>query len=725
LATARSTSLAIWPQHKGNELNGCFTLGLISSTIRAMATGPISTYPGVTIKQALQSYYALDGSPIDSIGGRNLAASSANYTAQADNGGQSMRPNASAAAAPTPAFLTKNFTIFGWVNVHSAASHYPLGAFNNSSHSECCVLYRDQSGNYAWVFASGGVNRTGAGTDEQLPLNTWVFVAVTYDGTNAIGYMNSKVGTAQPFALNIDTPATFQLGDAGVTNTFVNEYDEVGVCNRALTPTEIAWLYNDGKRRSLTEFVAPVVQDPSVDPYFSNVSLLMHGDGAAFSKTFIDSSPRPKTLSSTGQARINGNVMKFGTGSLQPWEDGTIKAVLGAEGLMTGDFTLEFWVRAPGACLLMSEGGSYIYNNSFQGPWGVIALPIFTPADTNLFDFVAITRNGNQLRTFYNGQLKATLTTTAVIDLQTIELGRYIPNNNLYTTAEIDDLRITKGVARYTANFTVPTVAFPDIGAPVPGASLADVKAIFTELGATGGIWDFTNFDSLAANSGTGAPAVVDGNIDMVRDLSGNGNHMVSQGNVAVLRKEGNNYYAEFNGAGGFLRSMNVGSSLGYEMYASTRFTATNTQSSPIGGDVAYQRVAQTILFPSDAANISQAIVWFEAQGADHYLADPNLYPIANADDRIFGFRIDPSGAKLYTNGVEVASDPRQVTINGKEPMPFGLGVDAQGTNTFQYRRHVGRFFGMVVINKPLNATQRKTIHRYLASRMTKPITIT
>jgi hypothetical protein len=79
----------------------------------------------------------------------------------------------------------------------------------------------------------------------------------------------------------------------------------------------------------------------------------------------------------------------------------------------------------------------------------------------NTWQHVAATRSGNSWRIFING----------------IQVGATTTNATTYSTAYgccvgtsyynetfigyIDDLRVTKGLARYTANFTPPTAALP------------------------------------------------------------------------------------------------------------------------------------------------------------------------------------------------------------------------------------------------------------------------
>ena len=82
---------------------------------------------------------------------------------------------------------------------------------------------------------------------------------------------------------------------------------------------------------------------------------------------------------------------------------------------------------------------------------------------------IAVVRSGfgaNNLVVYVNGvnQGQATNSTAFVglaangFALGAEYAGSFFPSFNGY----IDDLRITKGVARYTANFTPPTLPFPD-----------------------------------------------------------------------------------------------------------------------------------------------------------------------------------------------------------------------------------------------------------------------
>jgi hypothetical protein len=80
---------------------------------------------------------------------------------------------------------------------------------------------------------------------------------------------------------------------------------------------------------------------------------------------------------------------------------------------------------------------------------------------------VAITRSGTSGKFFINGtQSGSTGTINNFTDSSTVlaigALDTSTGWNGPYPfNGYIDDLRITKGYARYTANFTAPTSAFP------------------------------------------------------------------------------------------------------------------------------------------------------------------------------------------------------------------------------------------------------------------------
>jgi hypothetical protein len=79
---------------------------------------------------------------------------------------------------------------------------------------------------------------------------------------------------------------------------------------------------------------------------------------------------------------------------------------------------------------------------------------------------VALVRSGsgtNNMKLYLDGVLESQNTNTYTVPVNDIVLGRTYTNlNSEYFNGYIDDLRITKGVARYTANFTPPTAAFPN-----------------------------------------------------------------------------------------------------------------------------------------------------------------------------------------------------------------------------------------------------------------------
>jgi hypothetical protein len=189
-------------------------------------------------------------------------------------------------------------------------------------------------------------------------------------------------------------------------------------------------------------------------------------------------------LETVGNAQISTSVKKYGTGSL--YFDGTGDYLSAIDSPNTefgaSDFTVEMWAyysSTSGTPVLIDKrantsgyspfifyttGGTLVFYASSNGSSYDIANGVtIGSVTTGTWYHVAASRSGSSIRLFLNGTLANTVTSSAALvnnsDAWTI--GATVGGN--YFNGYIDDLRITK-YARYTANFTPSTTAFPDKG---------------------------------------------------------------------------------------------------------------------------------------------------------------------------------------------------------------------------------------------------------------------
>lgn len=239
-------------------------------------------------------------------------------------------------------------------------------------------------------------------------------------------------------------------------------------------------------------FTWPSSPTNTYDPNFANVSLLLHMDGSNNSTTFTDNSSNAFTVTALGNAKISTAQSKFGGASALFDGDGDYLDVSSnaAFNYGTGDFTVEFWYRsstAPAAYRrILAHPSSTNAENTFQIWHGIgtvsgstsdaVELPaagltgtivsVATAVSDSTWRHIAFARQSGTTRAFLDGVLKQSAADTNDYSrggAEGIRIGgRGDLAENTFLNGSLDDLRITKGVARYTANFTPPTAAFPD-----------------------------------------------------------------------------------------------------------------------------------------------------------------------------------------------------------------------------------------------------------------------
>jgi len=251
------------------------------------------------------------------------------------------------------------------------------------------------------------------------------------------------------------------------------------------------------------------------DVYFPETKLLLPFDGTNGVQTTNDLSNLNNAITFGNQASISTAQSKFGGSSCHFDGTGDYVDVGGSywqDAINSGDFTLEFWlyVDAHGGT---SQSWINSYGNNaagwglycgpnrnlywwhYIGGWGYInyAQGSRTVLSLDTWHHCAVTRSGSTWRMFLNGTQEDSITNSGTIGTQNgaiqsgIRLGTVNVGHDYPVNGYMDDLRITKGVARYTSNFTAPTIALPTVAGDINKQILINETADGVAIG-TGGI---------------------------------------------------------------------------------------------------------------------------------------------------------------------------------------------------------------------------------------------
>jgi len=199
--------------------------------------------------------------------------------------------------------------------------------------------------------------------------------------------------------------------------------------------------------------------------------LLSMTNGAIFDNAMMND------LETVGNAQISTSVVKYGTGSL--YFDGSTSNRIRPPASInyafgTGNFTVEAWIYVNSltpenfifdtrSSVSTAGMGFNIEPSTGKLRYSGSANNVLTSTGvtTGVWTHVAWVRNSGTITGYINGVSGGSAANSDNLTQTNGEVGN-VPFASVGTNMYIDDLRITKGFARYTANFTPPTAAFPN-----------------------------------------------------------------------------------------------------------------------------------------------------------------------------------------------------------------------------------------------------------------------
>ena len=328
-------------------------------------------------------------------------------------------------------------------------------------------LILDSSGIFSFTMnRSNGTTYT-VTNSTATPRNSWTHIAGVLNGTTMKLYVNGvSVGTPATVAASANN-STAPLGIGGYGN---GNFPITGYIS---SPRIVS-----GSAVYTAAFTPPTAPLTAI----TNTSLLLSGTNSG-----IFDSAAKNVAETVGNAQVSTTQAKWGTTSM--YFDGTGDNLSFPSNNLynfgSSDFTIEFWFYPPsisyGAILYSTNNGSktdvfaiYSYGSgqspansivslvtaSGGGAWSLFNNQNLGSTTAATWQHVALVRNGSTFKGYINGVAGFTVTSSSAIASFN---GFSIASNGAsgdYLTGYIDDLRITR-YARYTADFTPPTAAFP------------------------------------------------------------------------------------------------------------------------------------------------------------------------------------------------------------------------------------------------------------------------
>jgi len=242
----------------------------------------------------------------------------------------------------------------------------------------------------------------------------------------------------------------------------------------------------------------------------SYTKLLLHMDGTDASTTFTDSETTPKAVSANGDAQIDTAQSKFGGAS--GLFDGTDDYLNLSDSddwyFGTGNFTIDFWVKmnsvtqhqgffgqatdaSHGTLLYWDKDSNLIVLLVYNAGSVIFVTYPWTPTISTWYH-MALVRNGTGtggIACYINGQALTPTLAGGSWDGSFMDwtgsfmVGYGSATSGQYFNGWMDEFRISKGIARWIANFTPPGDNGVDLVNKVVYANITAFGSTFAPLG--------------------------------------------------------------------------------------------------------------------------------------------------------------------------------------------------------------------------------------------------